>query len=56
MTNQREITNLEKEIYILMFFFFNNRRKNRTTCFSNTDMPGFQVFAGDGDYIKPKIK
>lgn len=49
MTNQREIKNLEKEIYILMFFFFfNNRRKNRTTCFSNTDMPGFQVFAADG--------
>ena len=48
MTNQREITNLEKEISILMFFFFfNNRRKNRT-CFSNTDMPGFQVFAADG--------
>lgn len=42
MTNQREITNLEKEISILMFFFFNNRRKNRT------DMPGFQVFAADG--------
>ena len=57
MTNQREITNLEKEILILMFFFLNNRRKNRTTRFSNTDLPVSKFLQQmENCYIKPKKK
>ena len=57
MTNQREITNLEKEIYILMFFFFLiivvkiERHVFLTRiCLVSKFLQQME------DYIKPKIK